>query len=258
MSKHLAKILSICALVVIFPFAILGITLALVSPVPAPAPTPAQGTYVVNYHALDNSDANQVELEYDEETGFEAYAKTRDNYEFVGIKFDGNVYSYNDAQANYVYAGEKLSDALVGIDAPILTAVWECNYPNVYMTFNALDSNSDMVKAEKDGSLDWLEKVDYQYYFVDEEGEHDFDLNDNAYNFFMQGYTNLQDQSGNAVGFSGEIEFAVKDKVGSQIYTINSTDTDSITFELLMRKFNDYFASDIAEGAHLIVNFYYE
>ena len=271
MSKHLAKILSICALVVIFPLAILGITLALTNPnagsTPAPdqgtTPAPTEITYVVNYHALDNSATNQLELDYSEENGFEAYTKERSGYMFVGIDLAGTTYVYNKDSKDYVSTlGNKLSDAIASTQNPTLTAVWDSIYPNVYITFNALDSNDMAVKGKKGGSLEfeWLEKESYHCNFMDEVGDNYFDLADNAYNFFTDGYTNIQDQDGNAVKFNGVIDFAIEGKTGAKTYMINEANTESLTFELIMSKFcsEDYYRADMAEDVEVILTFYFE
>lgn len=77
------------------------------------------------------------------ENGFGEITLERDYYNFVGLKFNGKVYTLNDGE--YYNETEKLSDVIIGYETNGIAAdaVWACMYPEVQVRYSALNTDGD-------------------------------------------------------------------------------------------------------------------
>lgn len=167
-------------------------------------------SYKVYKSVADKS--NSVNITYNPSTGFAAYTETREGYNFKGLTVgnSGKVYAYDSAAQvkDYVCDGEKLSVVLAGTPAAEVFAVWECKYPTLSYTMYGMTGtklDATQIKASKDGgAIDWMESSSYNTItFQDSADENvNIDLEDNIYNFFVDGYTNFQKADGTALTFA--------------------------------------------------------
>lgn len=187
-------------------------------------------TYTINvkFNALSDS---TTQVSYDVVNGFRQYSAVREGYTLTGADFNGTTYAYN--QTTKTFNG--LGDAIVanGEKEVTITALWECDYSSLYMSFVAV---SEYTKAGDNVEGEWavfgtyngqdnqyIENENQRVIFEDKEGANYFDLQDNVYDYLMNDYTNLHIEEGNAVSFAGKVLISVDGTMVNLEYNLAGT-----------------------------------
>lgn len=158
-------------------------------------------TYTLNVKYNAVSDEKASTITYNAVDGFSTYEYSAENarpyYTFKGLSA-GNV-TYLASEGDYVSAeGAKLSDKIKsGEVANYVTAVWECDFSNIYVNLIAAEKEQGSAKlwdvyGSKNGSDDQvIEVFDLPVFFEDVDGEDYYDLQDNIYYLLMNQYENV-------------------------------------------------------------------
>lgn len=145
-------------------------------------------TVKVNSDIKTNTDdviEKSQNISFSIENGFGEITLERDYYNFVGLKFNGKVYTLNDGE--YYNETEKLSDVIIGYETNGIAAdaVWACVYPTLRIKISALDEdfNEIMLKNTEGDYVPFYPVVEVEYEIVDDQlGA--FKMEDNLYEWF--------------------------------------------------------------------------
>lgn len=177
------------------------------------------------------------------------YDVTRDNYTLKGFDFNGTVYPNISKDGDL--AGTIVASGLETID---LTAVWECDYKGLYFDFSAI--YYDGVYKPVQSSLGDVEKLDQSVNFVDAEGDTNFDVNANVYEYFIGAFENLQTSNGEAVEYTGDVELMVE---GTGVAHSLTLPADELTFANILSFLKTSAAHGTLEGvASVSIDFFFE
>ncbi|MBO4963156.1 MAG: hypothetical protein J6C97_05195, partial [Clostridia bacterium] len=215
-------------------------------------------TYTLNvkYHAVNEDLTKNTTITYHTLYGFSAYSlqEQRFYYTFKGLEYNGVVY-YISGQ-DYVSSDNKtLSDAIKMQQNKTLdmTAVWECQVPNVRFEFVAHSKYSAsqgeeigcwVVYGTCNGSENVeLRQKDVSVFFMDKTSIQCYDLFDSIYDIFVNDYTNLHvfDRELNAYSVSYAKEaYLIVD--GKEIAVFNN-DPEKLHFASIMSCIKSEFGS---------------
>ncbi len=218
----------------------------------------------VKYNAVATD--NESTIMYNVDSGFANYEfeNSRTFYTFKGLELDGTLYSKSGQ--DYVSAtGLTLGDVIISGEATSVdvTAVWECEYTNYYISFKALcyyertegeGANNWPMYATKNGVADSkIEEIDYPVNFEDKEGEYYFDIEDNAFDFLFKDYENdYHVYGGQNVAFANKIE--VKTSRDIQVYSLSGVPSDQLSFRKILGAAHDAFEGFV-EGEEITIRF---
>lgn len=205
----------------------------------------------VKYNALSEETST---ITYNVNSGFSTYNVTRENYTFKGLEYEGNLYEYNATSKDYGTLANVLIEA--GVKTADVVAVWDCVFGDIVVNFSASaeyeyngNTRNWALKGTKNGSEEFVELEDQIITFEDKEGEGYFDINDNAYNYFIGQYTDIKTMNGDAVVYAGTCNVVIDGTAGSYVV---SYALENLTFARILTFLGSEIANGTLEGINSI------
>lgn len=221
---------------------------------------------VVNFNEISDDSAT---ITYDIENGFSPYTVMRDGYNFVGLSYEGTVYTpitYFPSGNDYIARTATLSTVVTENNGLEVNAVWDCTYPEFVWGagFNYITPTGTSYVAYYDGN-DYIpiEDCGYDAYiiFEDKNEEYYAQLEDSIFEYFYKDTIDLDnlyalvDGSYQKVTLSN-LSIAVDTRLGYIEFSGTYDDMISQTFKDIIDMLDLY--EDAGSVTTISVNFDFE
>lgn len=201
--------------------------------------------YTLNVKYNEVSNENPSTISYNIDQGFTSYtlASQRPGYTFKGLKLGEDVY-YQNGNEFVSTSSSKLSDQILnGTSTEIdVVAVWECDYSVMALQISCVSEFEDAehgdgywgVYGTLNGQDDVaMRELGHIVKFEDKEGSEYRDLNQDIYEYYIGGYTNLHRHTGEEVEFAGIATIYINNE-GSPIANYLVSDDEPLTFKRVL------------------------